>query len=346
MSKPKRIFIIADFKDGSPKSIRVERRRWVKGFIRLGHDVQRFSYRDILKQCSPFPGKRIARFFAREKTNSLLIEQIRQYHPDIVFLYSIKDMDEKTMTAVRNVAPDAVLVGREGDPFPEQKPERLRICRYLDIMAPPQGGGFLKTYKDCGVPLCAYVPFPCDPDIQHPYDVDEQWKSDIIFTGSAEHSRLAREDERYEIVQRLSKMPNSRVYGCFGNPTIDGIETFYAISGAKIALSINAANDVRLYHSDRLVNCLACGTFTLARRVPDTDLLFRDGVHVKYFDSPDEFFELADWYLKHDQEREKIARAGMERAHGEFNCVKVAQCVIDLVDKGSYEAPWAEILKD
>lgn len=345
MQKAKRIFIIADFKDDSPKSVRIERRRWVKGFIRLGHDVQRFSYRNVMMQSSPMPGWKIANFIARKKADAILIEQLRKYHPDIVFLYSIKHLNAQIIPALREAAPSAVFIGREGDPYPEKKPERLAVVRQMDIMVPPQGGRYLKTYKDAGAALCAFVPFPCDPDIQHPYDVGDQWKSDIIFTGSAEHSKLAREDERYEIVKRLSKMPNARVYGCFGNPTVDGIEAFYAISGAKIALSINIVNNVRLYHSDRLVNCLACGTFTLAKRVPDTDLLFKDGVHLRYFDTVDEFFELAAWYLKHDYEREEIARAGMEKAHSDFNCTKIAQYVLDLIETGTYNAPWAEILR-
>jgi spore maturation protein CgeB len=344
MKSPARIFIIADFKDESPKSVRVERRRWVKGFIRLGHDVQRFSYDNILLQYRNLPVKWCSEFFARKKTNANLIEQIRQYHPDIVFVYTIKNLNEETIISIRRAAPGAILIGRDADPFPEKKPARLQVCRHLDIMVPSSGGRFLKTYKECGVPLCAFVPCPCDPDIQHPYEVDAKWICDIIFTGSGEHSKLDRENERYEIVKKLSKMPNARLYGCFGRATIDSIETFYAISGAKIALSINIANDVRLYHSDRLINCLACGTFTLARRVPDTDLLFKDGVHLRYFDSPNEFFELADYYLRHEDERQKIAHAGMERAHAEFNCVKMAQCVLDLVDKGNFEAPWAEII--
>ena len=57
-----------------------------------------------------------------------------------------------------------------------------------------------------------------------------------------------------------------------------------------------------------------------------------------------EFFELADWYLQHEQEREKIAAAGMERAHSEFNCKRIAKCMLDLIETGKYSAPWADIL--
>ena len=139
-------------------------------------------------------------------------------------------------------------------------------------------------------------------------------------------------------------MPNARIYGAFGIPRVEGIDYFYAVSGAKIGLSINIVNDIRMYHSDRLINYISCGTFTLAKRVPDTDLLLEDGLHVKYFDSADEFFELADWYLRHEQEREKIAIAGMEKAHADFNCEKIAQYMLDLIETGTYNAAWAEIL--
>jgi len=82
----------------------------------------------------------------------------------------------------------------------------------------------------------------------------------------------------------------------------------------------------------------------LAKRVPDSDLLFKDGVHLRYFDTVEEFFDLANWYLRNDEEREKIAKAGMKIAHTEFNCLKMAQYVLDLIEKGHYDAPWAKIL--
>ena len=345
MAKPKRIFVIADFKDESPKSIRVSQRMWIKGLLRLGHDVQRFGYRNILLQCSPFPSKRIARRFGKRKADLLLVEQIKRYYPDIVFILSMKYLDAETVISMRNVAPNAVFIGRDEDPFPERNHERMAIVKQVDIVITTGGGRFLQTYKDIGIPCCAFLANMCDPDIQFRYQVEKRWKTDIIFTGRPEHTRLGDiNDERYQLVSRLNTMSNAKVYGAFGVPRVEGIDYFYAISGAKIGLSINIANDVRLYHSDRLINYVSCGTFTLAKRVPDTDLLFEDGIHVKYFDHIDEFFELADWYLKHDDERERIAMAGMERAHKEFNCEKIAGYMLELIETGTYAAPWACIL--
>ncbi|MFH1671871.1 MAG: glycosyltransferase [Pseudomonadota bacterium] len=344
MQKPKKIFVISDFKDESPSSIRIAPRMWIKGLIRRGHDVQRFSYRNVMMQCSPLPGKRIARHFAKKKTDLLLVEQIKRYHPDIIFILSMKYLDADSVVKMRNAAGNAVFISRDDDPFPDKNPSRIATAKQTDIVITTSCGRFLRTYKDHGVPCCAFLPNICDPDIQYRYKVEEKWKADIIFTGKSEHTRLDRYNERYHIVQRLSQMPGARICGAFGNERVDGIDYFYAISGAKIGLSINIANDVRLYHSDRFINYISCGTFTLAKRVPDTDLLFQDGEHVKYFDTADEFFELADWYLKHEQEREKIAEAGMKRARSEFNAERMAKHMLDLIETGSYDAPWAEIL--
>jgi len=347
MQEAKRIFAIADFKDESPRAIFIEERRMVKGLIRLGHDVQRFSYRNILTQFNPFSGKHFRRFmprFVRRRADAILAEQIEKYFPDIVLLLSMKYTTPETIAAIRAAAPNAVLLGRDGDPYPETKPERLAVGRMMDIVVMPSAGRFLQAYKDAGAPLCAFIPFSCDPDLQYKYDVDEKWKADIVFLGAAKHGKLPRENLRYNLAMRLSQTPNAKVYACFSRPKTQGMECFYALNGAKIALSINIANDVYLYHSDRLANIPACGTFELAKRVPGYETLFEDGKHLRYFDTLDEFFELADWYLKHDDERERIAMAGMQKAHTDFNCQKIAQYMLDLIETGSYNAPWASIL--
>jgi glycosyltransferase involved in cell wall biosynthesis len=347
MQKPKRIFVIADFKDESPRSIFLEERRLVKGLIRLGHDVQRFSYRNILTQFNPFSGKHFRRFmprFTKRHADQIMASQIEYYYPDVVLFLTMKYMTPETVLSARETAPNAVFMGRDGDPYPETKPERIAVGKQMDIMIMPSAGSFLETYKVAGVPCCGFIPFSCDPDIQYRHEVNDKWRTDIAFLGTAEHSKLPRDEDRYNLAKRLSEMPNAKVYACFGRPKTQGMECFYAISGAKIALSINIANDVHLYHSDRLANITACGTFELAKRVPGYELLFEDGIHLKYFDTVDEFFEIANWYLKNDKEREKIAIAGMERAHAEFSCEKIAQYMLDLIEEGTYNAPWAEIL--
>jgi len=343
MDRSKRIFLIADFKDESKRALRLQSRMWTKGLVRAGHDVQQFSYRNMLTRHNSFVGKKLSRLmpgFTKKTADKLLMKQIRDYHPDIIFLFGMKYFDAKTVELIRQTLSNAVIVGRDEDPFPEQNPARLAIARQTDILVNTSAGRFLQTYKDAGVGCCAFIPNVCDPDIQYKYDVEEKWNADIIFTGKPTHTRLDHIGDRYFLIKKISDMPRCRVYGAFGIPRVEGLDYFHALSGAKIGLSINITNDVQLYHSDRLINYLSCGLFVLAKRVPDSQLLFEDGVHLRYFDDNDEFFELAEWYLKHEKEREKIAQAGMRHAHQEYNCTVMARHFIEFVEKGKCLVPW------
>ncbi len=347
MNPAKRIFVIADFKEESPKSIRISPRMWIKGLIRAGCDVQRFSYRLMRCRMDPVSAIRLRRYLpglVRRRTDRLLLRQIQAYDPAVILILSMKYLTADTVAKIRRAAPAALLVGRDEDPFPEQNPARLEIARQTDMVINTSAGRFLQTYKDAGVPRCAFLPNLCDPDIQYRHPVGPEWKTDLLFTGKPTHTRLSEIGDRYDLIKRIAQMPNGRVYGAFGTPGVEGLHYFYALSGAKIVLSINIVNDVPLYHSDRLINGLSCGSFMLAKRVPQTDLLYEDGKHLRYFDTEQEFFELADWYLKHETERDTIARAGREHVHQQYNAARMAQIFLELIRTGQCKEPWNTVL--
>jgi len=312
-----------------------------KGLVRLGHDARIFSYCDALRQLSRFKSRTITSRFYKSKVDDLLADQIKNYKPDIVYVSFARVLNADTITTMRDAAPKAVFIGGDGDPWPKlQKDSRIETAKKLDILMATNDGQFLQDYRDAGVPLCVFMPNMCDPDIDHRYEVGPEWKTDILWIGKAKHGADSSETLREEIIGKLIKQNNSSLYGCCDQPQIGGIDYLYAISGARIGVNVNAVNSIRLYHSDRFTHYLACGTFVLAKRVPDTDLLFKDGVHLKYFDTADEFLELANWYLEHESERKKIADKGMEYAHEQFNSVKIAGYILDLTKTGSYKAPW------
>ena len=314
-----------------------------KGFIRLGHDVRQFGYFETVLGLSPVKNRTFARLFAKNKTDGLLVEAIKNYRPDIIFVSFVRVFDAETVERMRQAAPNAVFIGLDTALWPQIHPGRIAAAKKLDILMATYDGRFLQTYRDAGVPLCVFIPNVCDPDIDHRYPVGPEWIKDITWTGMIRQDvkRYPQEQMRYEIISRLAQMPNCAVYGCCGRPKIGGIDYLYALSGARIGLSINSDNDVRLYHSSRLTHYLSCGTFVLAKRVPDSDLLFKGGLHLRYFDTAEEFFELADWYLKHEDERKKIADAGMKWTHEQYNSVKIAGYILDLIEKGTYKAPWS-----
>jgi spore maturation protein CgeB len=338
----KRIFMVSDLRLDAVQMFKNNPIKLAKGFIRLGHDVRHFSYYETALGLSPVRNRTFARLFAKGKADELLVEAIGNYSPDIIFIGFSRVFDAETVERLRSAAPDAVFIAFDVDLWPHLHPGRIEIAQKIDVIMATNDGDSLQKYREAGVPKCVFMPNTCDPDIDHRYDVEDKWETDILWTGSILHDlrRYPGENMRLEIISRIAKMPKCSVYGCLGRPKIGGMSYLYAISGAKIGLSINADNNIRLYHSNRLTHYLACGAFVLAKRVPDTDLLFKDGVHLRYFNTTDEFFDLADYYLNHENERKKIAEAGMNWMHQQYNCVKLAGYIMDLVEKGSYSAPW------
>jgi spore maturation protein CgeB len=344
MPKPKRIFVIADLKSHQPSTLRYQVRMLLKGLTRGGHDVQCFSYPNVAMQYSPFRKKKWAIQYAKKKTDQTLTQQIKLYCPDLIVVAILKYLDHETLQQVRQAAPNTPIVGHDEDAMPGASPKRLRLAQQTDMMFCTGAGQFLQDYKQAGVPRVAFLPNMCDPDLQFRYPADDRFTADIIFSGKITHGSLGGAGDREKILQRLSKMPNGRTYGAFGTDWVHGLDYFRAISNAKIGLSTNYTNEVQMYHSDRLINYLACGTFVLAKRVPDTERLFEDKVHLRYFDTEEEFFDLAEGYLTHEDEREKIAAAGMAYAHSAYNCERMCGYLLDLAEGRDIDTPWKVIL--
>jgi len=340
MSNLKRILIVAEVGYNPVKMFLNATRKLAKGFIRLGHDVEIFSYSSALRQLSPLKSKIFSAMFFKSQVDRLLSEQIRHYGPDLICTSFARVLNGDTVEMMKHAAPKAVIIGGDGDPWPELYPQKMEIAKKLDILTATNDGEFLQTFRDAGARHCVFMPNMCDPDIDHRYEVGPEWQTDILWTGKAKHHANTGEIFREKLVNELARKENCTLYGCCGRPKIGGLNYLYAISGARIGVNVNAYSSVRFCHSDRLTHYLSCGTFVLAKRFGDCNLLFKDKQHLRYFDTIDEFFDLADWYLNHESERKKIADAGMKWMHEQFNCVKIAGYILDLAENGSYKAPW------
>ena len=341
MSKPKRILIVADISSRPAKMFLDQATRLAKGLLRLGNDVRLFSYCNALAQVSFSKSRKVAAYLFKSRVDKLLADYVRNYCPDFVFVGFAKVLDGETVMRMREAASKAVFIGIDGDPWPQLQTGRVETAKKLDIVAATNDGEFLQVYRGAAIGLCAFMPNMCDPDTDYLYEVADRWKSEILWTGKAGHHAEPGQTLRSQLVSELAGRANCVLYACYGRPAVVGINYLYAISGARIGANANSCKPVRLYSSDRLTHYLACGTFVLAERMPDGDLLFEDGRHLRYFDSVEQFFELAEWYLNHETERKKIADAGMDHVHKEFNSVKIAGYLLDLIDKGTYSAPWS-----
>ena len=339
------ILMIADFRNDHPRLLSNNSRKFAKGFLRNGHDVLSFSYREVMEQQSPLKGKSLSRLLAKDKTDRLLATLARHHQSDLVFITTYKLFDAHSLQLLKQTLPRARFVFWYGDMRPGLDPRVVEIGRACELFLATSSGHVLRAYRAAGIPRAGFLPNTCDPDLEHPYvDIPASFRVPIAFIGKLLHGHDGQDPDRERIIQRLVAEKGMKTYGCQGGPRVDGLDFLHAAAGADLALSINAYNDVRLYHSDRLVIMLACGPMVLAKRVPDSDLLFQDGEHLRYFDTAEECLELADFYLRHPADRLRIAQAGCAYAHAHYHPQRLAKCLLDLLETGATPEPWCEVI--
>jgi spore maturation protein CgeB len=110
-------------------------------------------------------------------------------------------------------------------------------------------------------------------------------------------------------------------------------EVPYVYASSKIALGIQQVGASKTYVSARTYEVLGCGAFHITQYSPAVENYFKKGVHLEWSESPEETTELVDYYLKHDDLREKITVEGQREVDEKHRLVHRARAVIDIIHK-------------
>ena len=71
--------------------------------------------------------------------------------------------------------------------------------------------------------------------------------------------------------------------------------------------------------SQRVLDILACGGFCLTNYQPEIAEFFEDGKELVMYTDMEDLAQKIDWYLKHEEERAAIARAGYNKVKEQFS---------------------------
>jgi hypothetical protein len=172
---------------------------------------------------------------------------------------------------------------------------RLSVAKKADFVFVAQKNAVDRMKKD-GVSNPIWLPHAVEP-LAYPKIELLDKKYDVCFVGHVSSGN------REQALDRLfSEFPNFY----FGQQLFENAARKYAES--KIVFNIAMTDDINM----RCFETMATGSFLLTNWVPSIDELFEDGKHLVLYRSLDEMVDKAKYYLKHDDEREKIAQAGYE----------------------------------
>ena len=180
-----------------------------------------------------------------------------------------------------------------------QKPfkKMLRQIHHYDIVFSAQKDGADRFRKASKVDV-QWVPLGCDPALHQKMDVEKKY--DIGFVG-----RNAMKFDRGRHLQLLKeKYPNSYI----GEAPSQQISKIY--SACKIGFNSSIINDINM----RIFEIMSCGCFLLTNRIKNEGFyqMFEEDKHLVTYTNDKDLLEKVDYYLTHNEERERIAQAGHE----------------------------------
>lgn len=170
----------------------------------------------------------------------------------------------------------------------------LTHARHFDAVFAAQKDG-ADALMASGIATAQWLPLACDPFIHGHQPTDKEF--DFAFVGHVFPG------ERQRLIAKLqSKYPKHLV----GNQYFHEMAMTYARS--KVVFNRSLKDDLNM----RVFEGLASGSLVITNRLPDNgqDELFKDGQHLVTYDSDDELIDKVDFYLRHSDERERIACSG------------------------------------
>jgi len=307
-------------------------RKFNTAFIRNGHCVFEFSHRDIARANGLFQHK----YWGVPKMNTLLLERINDFRPDLLLLGHGELVTIETIQKIKNKHPSLPIAMWYVDWLKEKESSYLQErIPLLDVLFCADSGEHLEALKKPNVKLC-YIPNPADSSIEtgRAFELPDL-NTDFVFCG-----RDHKAPQRGSMMRFLfTKLPdlNFSIHGCLEHPPIFGTDYIDLLSHSKMGLNLSRWNDVRLATSDRLVHLTGNGVLTFSPRVPGLEMLYKDNELV-YFNSQEDLVEKIRYYHENGIERNRIAEAGWQRTHHSYSAQRITTFMLETI----FDQPYSE----
>ena len=243
----------------------------------------------------------------------VIAKKIRRANPDLVISYS-KDLPYTVLQQISPSVKTAMFYGDTIEPFHADVLRHARKVDYLFVI----NRTYPAQYRDLGVKRAVFITQGCDRD-EHRIVASRnpKWASEVAFIGRP-HS-----DFRIRLLQLVHKHHQLKVWGGewerFGlscrKKHIYPDEFAKICHAAKIFLGCDYDPKLECYITIRTWYALGCGAFLLTNYLPGLETFFTKGVQLDWYESPQECLDLIDYYLKHEQQRQRIAQTGFEWVH-------------------------------
>ena len=266
-------------------------------------------------------------------TNDILLRTALRFEPDLLLLGHTRQIAPETLRTLRERIPTLKIAQwwldtlSGANHLPKDTPLLKAKLPYLDALFTTSCSEYMSSmlgFDQSNARKIYFMPNVCNSSVCVGRSFEnENYASDVFFAAKPVKHREALIKHLVNLTSRYK----IELRGAIQKNPIGGAEYINAMAQSKICISTNRAI-VPYYTSDRWIHITGNGSLALCEYSPELDKLFNKD-EVVYYNSLEEFDKHLHYYLSHDDERRTVARKGWERAHKDYNEVRVSQFILD-----------------
>ena len=319
------------------------------GLIRLGHDVEGISDRDIISYNTNFRGKDIL--------NKLFLEKTLYYRPDLILMGHVHSIKNETYKNIRKNNRNLIISQWYEDNLSVNGPDYLKNMNSLKTNFENIDNFFISTHPDhvsnkiAGVNY-QFLPTPIDKNIEKLNIYNNKIHTHDVFFAMSHgvnrgHIKYGKVDERELFIQKILNYNKDIKFDIYGykqrNPVWS--ESFYrAINDSFMAININRGKSKKYSSSNRIGSLMGNGLLTFM----DYEKQFQDFFNkdeMVFFKSIKDLSEKLKFYKDNPKIAKKVARNGQKKYFKLFNGKDVANYIVkrSLNNDPKFKPLWEKI---
>jgi len=319
------------------------------GLIRLGHDVEGISDRDILSYSSKIKGKNLL--------NKIFLEKTLYYRPDLVLMGHVNTIEDETFDIIKNTCKNIIFSQWYEDNLTINGPDFQKNFNNLKTNFKYIDNFFISTHPDDVSKKnnrirYHFLPTPVDRNIEKLsiYNSND-FIYDVFFAMSHGVNRgiikSGKKDERESFIKELIDLNKDIKFDIYGykdrNPVWS--ESFYsAISRSSMAVNLNRGKPKKYSSSNRIGSLIGNGLLTFIDYKKKFNHFFNSNEIIFYHDKYD-LSDKINFYKRNSNLAKKIAQKGQEKYFRLFNEIEVSKYIINESINGISKPIWGKYIK-
>ncbi|MCR0985556.1 glycosyltransferase family protein [Roseomonas populi] len=301
-----------------------------------------------------------------ENIEATFADVVQDWKPDVLLWVMCKfDCPPGLIAMLRKLRPemrtvfhsfdDPQQIDATGTPWADEYEYAITCCV-----------GSIAWYEQKGIrAICLYP--PADRELHGGAEPAKEHMCDFSFAATNVYARQLYPKvlvERVDVARIAHTHGKLHLYGpwegtrsTWGSPVFGAPELIECAKGRRpweempriyksSAININSHNrpEAYQYFNERVIHSVASGGFMLVDRVAGLEEVFKPGVHLDTWETLEEFEDKLQYWLKHPERREKVARSGQQFMLEHFDSVAHNHKLLDflgLADRASAPVPAA-----